>query len=273
MENKKSLSRKKSLKKIFDKYILMEQYGDFKEIMDEILYRRAITFGFSNQRMKQECQKLRQNLKAISFYKGTSNNIMAYYSEDDQNIHINENYIKSLKESIDKQGEENYEIKIFEKALLGLNLFQIFSHELYHAIAPKQITEERIWKENIVFNRTAINEVVTESASNLTTALADAELDTNGYITTLGYPILTFSGALLSCALGVSERELYKHGLNNREEWDGFLKTKIVNGKNNESYTNFEDLLDGYLDTTRRKIAVDKIGLIERNSFKYNGYF
>ena len=262
MKNGVNISKKKLIQ-IFDKYITVEQYGQFKEIIDEILYRRAITFGFSKKRMEQECKNLNQNLKAICFYKGESDFTFAFYSEKDQNIYINENSFHFLKEKIHRRVEKYHKYNEIENDLLGLSIFSTFSHELYHAISTKQITEERHYQDNIIFNRTAINEIVTEAAAHLTTSLEN-ESDVNGYLQTLGYSDFMFFGALLACALGVSEKELYKNALNNSKEWNDFLKIKIPGGKNNKSYINFEDFLDYMLDTNQRNISVDVAGLIER---------
>lgn len=258
--------RKKQLKKIFDQYITMEQYGDFKEIIDEILYRRAVTFDFSSQRMKEECQKLINNLKEIYFYKGLqTDTTLGIYDTKEKSIHFNTYSVQKLEQYISRKYQEaNPYVK---NIVIGREIFQVLSHEIFHAIAPDGITEKREYRSdklNFKSNRNGINEVVTESSSNITTAVQVLD-DNTGFLLSRGYPEITFTGALLSCALGISEKELYKYSLCNRDEYNDLLKTKIYNGKENPVYQNLEDFLDFYLIAARDKNAkgeIDFLGLI-----------
>lgn len=235
-----------ALQIIMDKYITTEKYGGLKSLLEEVLRRRSFEFGFSMRRMEEETKRLVENVDSIDFMteeeieERDTTDVLASYKGKEKRIIINPEYYNAL---------VNYYNKNFEphtaKFLVGRDLFSVLTHELYHAIAYHKDADFGVVHkdENGRITGAHMNEVLTESAATRSVRTKSEQDFENGYMGTIGYQATTCFTNLLANAIGVSERELLSHGLNDRKEFDDFvLKSMQISLSESESKEKLDEL-------------------------------
>ena len=218
------------LQDVLNKYITQEKYGEFKAIIDEIMQRRAFEFDFSIERMTEEIERLANNLTTIRFMTDdeiknkTTDDTMAVFKAKEKSILIDPEYYKKYSEYYGKHFEPKT-----AKYLLGREMYALLTHEVYHAINYRENGDFGIIHQykNGAISGSHMNEIVTESAATRTTMTKSNEDYQKGYMGTTGYQTTTCITNLLALAVGVSEKELLKHSMYDRAEFETFLKDAL----------------------------------------------
>ena len=215
------------LQNILDELITQEKYGEFKPILNEIMQRRAFEFDISLERMREETERLVSNLESIRFMteeeiaSKTTKDTMAIFKGKEKTILIDPEYYKKYAEYYSKHFEPQT-----AKFLLGREMYALLTHEVYHAINFRENGDFGLIHEykNGRVSGSHINEIVTESAATRTTMTKNDDDYQKGYMGTTGYQTTTCITNLLALAVGVSEKELLKHSMYDRQEFEEFLK-------------------------------------------------
>lgn len=243
MESKEKKYYDAQIQILLDKYISKEQYQDFKSIIDEVFQRRAYEYEFSPGRIEKEIKNFLKNVKSIEFDDAkklnNGNEVLGSYDKIEHKILLN-------KAEFEKQKSLSFSPKY-----CGKMLFETFSHEVYHAINDngKVIGLEKFF-QNVFHLKEgeALNEVVTENASQRTTSNYKNSLESDEYsLLTTGYSTITFATNMLANALGVSEKSLLKHSLNDRDELMEFYLSRFPENNKEEAiqlWDKFEVILD-----------------------------
>lgn len=109
------------LEEILNQHIKEEKYGGFKPLLNEIFQRRAYEYRFDNQHMEKEIINFVKNVNAIEFGKNIpriKTSTMGTYDRLRGKIYV------------------NLETEMFQKEKIPwLELYEILTHEVYHAIS------------------------------------------------------------------------------------------------------------------------------------------
>lgn len=250
-----------ALQIVMDKYITEEKYGDFKPLLEEILRRRSFEFGFSLDRMTEEIQRLVENLDSIDFMTeeeqndNDSKDVLASYKGIEKRVLINPRYYNALTEYYNSNFEP-----VTAKFLAGRDLYSVLTHEIYHAIAYHRDGDFGVIHKDDkgIISGSHMNEILTESAATRSVRTKDKQDYEKGYMGTIGYQTTTCFSNLFAYAIGVSEKELLSHGLNDRDEFENFvLKAMRVSFSESESKEKLEDILR--LTTLMGKLDDDNV--------------
>lgn len=243
MESKEKKYYDAQIQILLDKYISKEQYQDFKSIIDEVFQRRAYEYEFSPGRIEKEIKNFLKNVKSIEFDDekklNNGNKVLGSYDKIEHKILLN------------KSEFEKQKFLSFSPEYCGKMLFETFSHEAYHAINDngRVIGLEKFF-QNVFHLKEGetLNEVVTENASQRTTSNYKNSLESDEYsLLTTGYSTITFATNMLANALGVSEKSLLKHSLNDRDELMEFYLSRFPENNKEEAiqlWDKFEVILD-----------------------------
>lgn len=257
-----------ALQIVMDKYITKEKYGDFKPLLDEILRRRAFEFGFSLDRMTEEIKRLVENLDSIDFMTEEeqkdkdSVDVLASYKGLEKRVLIDPKYFNALSEYYNSNFEPNT-----AKFLTGRDLYSVLTHEIYHAIAYHREGDFGVIHKDArgVISGSHMNEILTESAATRSVRTKEDQDYENGYMGTIGYQTTTCFTNLFACAIGVTEKELLSHGLNDREEFEDFvLKAMRVSFSEGEAKERLGDIFR--LTTLMGRLDDDKIPIQTKES-------
>lgn len=207
----------KELENILKKYISKRRYGEFAEVLEDIFQRRAYEYDFSESEIENQVQNFVKNVRKIKFApqkKFTSAEVPMHYSYGKHKIELNRDYFIKTEEH-------------FPPEVLGIRLYSMLSHEVYHAIAhtSKGIGLSYYNLKNGQWEGSALDEVVTEVAAFRTNHNKSDEFDT----TTKGYQEITFSANLLATVLGTTEKEFLKNGISNRAEFMNYFNSRFSN--------------------------------------------
>ena len=246
------------LRRKLKKIITRKKYGDWAIILEDVFQRRAYEFELTDEEIIAEARNFVQNVNEICWVSenelDSSSTVGIYFSGDNGRICLNQDYF--LNEY--RYAQSNIDF--------GQMLYEVLTHEIYHAISDWYKLDDTmglVFYDMIkgYYRGIAINEVFTEVAADRTSYsknVADAE---KGRRDTVGYPTITFSINLLAAALGWSEKELLKAGIQGREELSKFLNSKF-------SEKIFADVVGkGYLASFEN--ALDAIYDVEYNSDEY----
>lgn len=219
VENEKKHYRK-SLDKILKNYITKKEYGDFAGILKEIFQRRAYEFEFSNAHIENEIKNFIKNIKTIKFVSPQNEKVMSanadgLYSPSKKTIFINEDHYSSKFQNKSSREE------------VALNLYETLTHEVYHSVQPglTYYAEDE-------YRGTALNEVFIETAADRTSKSRTAEDAQNYRAETSGYPSFTFSVNLLAAAVGLTEKEILREGIQNRETLAKVISSRFESSDN-----------------------------------------
>lgn len=207
--------------------IPQDKYGDFTELVYEIILRRAYTFDLSEETISQEIDTLLANCETIQF----STN----FEKDTTMGRIN-----LFKKLLEINGEYFEKKPDFEK------MYEVLTHEVYHAMSAHKTDKNKTYTGLQFFDEkgnkcgTALNEVFNEYAAVMASNSVNQETEQNYYRITYGYPDITFIVPLLAAAVGVTEKEIVKHGITSREDLVEFMLSKIPKDKRADFKTDFK---------------------------------
>ena len=239
-------NQRREVKKYYDdalwdkliKIIPPDTYGDFTGSIIHILMRRKAEFDLPEEQILEEAQNFRQNVETISFVDppDPKNNYTGVFRGEKKAIEINFQHFKKMEESG------------WPPEAIYQDLFETLTHEVYHGINyyPK---ENRLGLVDTVTSKgTGLNEILTEAAADRASITRNPQEIKYGVHHTKGYPSITFVSELLSTALGVTEKELLRAGLQDRGKISQLIDSRtenydIENGKSVVSTIN-----DKYLD-------------------------
>lgn len=226
-----------SLQSIIDKYIKTNKYGKFTPILAEIFQRRAYYFNYTDSEMQEQIINFTKNAKSIqlvsskTFRKKDRAVTVGGYSVRDKAILLNSDSFNNKKKLFDEIGMDETK----KARILALEMYNILSHEVYHAISKKGkflgLQEHGV--KDIQRNGVALNEVITEVASTITSFGATEKDFINNAKSTYGYDKITFFTKLLSDAIGVSEKEILKAGMESRRKLQDVIYAQFPEEQHN----------------------------------------
>ena len=222
------------VQQLLDKYVTEEKYKEFKPILDEIIQRRAYEFDLSIKQVRIEIGYMVANVNKICFEgseKFSSPSVAGVYNSTQKEIWINKDAIANCEKYYTMLVDGIFEGKRAEEAInqaTGRDVFETLAHEVFHAITDFGngiigISHNYTWPGGMQsIEGVHLNEVITESAATRIVKNKRNEDMKQGFSKTLGYEHLTFITNMLANAIGVSEKELLKAGITNREEFLNF---------------------------------------------------
>lgn len=221
-----------------------EKYKDFTVLLRDMFHRRAYEFGFSNQEILAEAQNFAKNVENIVFAPKEdmgSDNAMGTYYPSEHTIRLNQDYYM------------NKEYKTRESDF-SVAMYSTLVHEVYHAI--NDYSDDRKFLGLSYYDATqnawvgsALNEVFTETAANRASHGKKIEDADRFRSETDGYGSITFSTNLLAAALGVTEKDMLKAGIQHRGKLEELVANQFGdrnfgNRANTYYLRNFEQALD-----------------------------
>ncbi len=195
---------------------------EFKPIVCDILLRRIHQYELDEYKMQIDLACLEESLQKVNISKmpdeyGNANGL---YNPVDKTITLAKDYAKRC------TPEE---------------LYQTFTHEIYHALTHTQDGSDRLMSFNQYTGEmnTSLLEVFIEKASYKT--VFPTQPKENAFINhhAIGYADVTFVVDAIEAAYGVSEQELLKNGIQDRDTLKHFLSTSA-----NELPFRTEEFLD-----------------------------
>ena len=230
MEEKKVIQYySDDIQSIIDKYITEYRYGDFSEILADIFQRRAYEYGLTDEELKDDLKTFVKRVQKIQivpkdFFDGKG--ASAWYLANNKKIEISDELFKEFSERFSG-----------DKTRIGKEFYAVFAHEVYHAVSHKKDDEIGL-SVRIPFQKNpanlVMNEAFTEVASSRTIYRRDEkhfDLCTNPVS---GYNVVTFAPSLLANAIGVSEREILKAGMQGNKSLEEFMCSKFPENKKRE---------------------------------------
>lgn len=166
--------------------ITKEKYGKFAPIFQELISRAITEYDLSSEyyvdRFVQLCQKIKigKMPKEIGYAWASANC-------KNKTLTINKKKLRDIQKNNSKEAYEY--------------LLHIINHEMYHFLNDNREMQEIY---------TALNESITELASNRVSYGKNKENIKEYRNQTDGYPNLTFAPNILAAAMGISEKELIK---------------------------------------------------------------
>lgn len=221
-----------------------EKYKDFTVLLRDMFHRRAYEFGFSNQEILEEARNFAKNVENIVFAPKEdmgSENAMGTYYPSEHTIRLNQDYYM------------NKEYKTRESDF-SVAMYSTLVHEVYHAI--NDYSDDRKFLGLSYYDArqnawvgSALNEVFTETAANRASHGKKIEDADRFRSETDGYGSITFSTNLLAAALGVTEKDMLKAGIQHRGKLEELVENQFGdrnfgNRANTYYLRNFEQALD-----------------------------
>lgn len=225
-----------------DQIIPRDKYKDFTTLLRDMFHRRAYEYDFSEQEILAEARNFAKNVSTIEFVSKDEmygDNNMGVYSPSNHTIRINQDYYMARENNKD----------------FSLAMYSTLVHEVYHAINDHSDdlnflglsyfdSSKGQWVGN------ALNEVFTETAANRASYGKRIEDADRFRSETDGYGSITFSTNLLAAALGVTEKEVLKAGVQHRGKLEALVKDQFPMSRDfgtramNYYVGNFEQALD-----------------------------
>ena len=232
----------KDIEAEIDQIISRDKYKDFTTLLRDMFHRRAYEFGFSDQEIIAEARNFANNVNTIEFVGKDDmhgDNNMGVYSPSTHTIRINQDYYMSRESNRD----------------FSLGMYSTLVHEVYHAINDhsndlKFLGLSYLDQSKGAWVGSALNEVFTETAANRASYGKKIEDADRFRSETDGYGTITFSTNLLAAALGVTEKEVLKAGVQHRGKLEHLIKEQFPMSKDfgvramNYYVGNFEQALD-----------------------------
>jgi len=251
LEIKKYYNR--NLQRILNRSITKSKYGEWTDVLKEIMQRRAYEFEFSDKEMENQAKNLVKYLGRIRFatekemvevipekLRGKSmTRTMAMYerSSESKEILINKNYFEKFIEvsSNDKKMERTEQNDIY------CVMFKILTNEVYHAIEQRDDKcsglEYNI--SNEIGGGRIVNEIFNEVAT-MRASFSKTREDIDRYrAETKGYSDVTFFANLLAASIGTTEKETLKAGIQDRKHLENLIEGRF---SNRESQKNAKEL-------------------------------
>ncbi len=211
----KDYRKNKKLNEYFEFYI--KQMGideKFTPLLVDVMLRRTIEFDLNPNEIAQEMTSLMNNLTAIEIGKMPKNceNAAGIYSYADKKIVISEDYVRNAKSVND------FEI-----------LYEIFTHETYHALARNQYGQSKISTNHAIDGSTymSLEEAIVEKAADRCIFSRKWSEDYSPFFhqNEFGYSDITYITDVIEAAYGVSEKAFLRNALKGRENLCNFLSS------------------------------------------------
>lgn len=220
----------------------------FRPLLEDIMLRRATEFDLSDQEVCQDMISLMNNLTEIKIdtmpekYK----NAAGLYYSDRRQIIISEDYVKNATTPED-----------FER------LYEILTHEVFHALARDQFGNTKISAPN-KYNREvymSLEEAIVEKAADRCVFGRNFyDRDHNYapffYQNRYGYHDITYITDIIEATYGVSEKAFLKHAIQGRQKVAEFLSSVVGE--------NVEDTID-YLERIELNYSILHKALYQEN--------
>lgn len=180
-------------------------YGEFTELVHEIILRRYYTFNLSKEQIIKDINNLLENCEKIEF----SSNFKA-------NTRVGSIVLSKKLIKINSS--------FFEKNPDHERMYKTLTHEIYHGMIGRKNEKGKTYTglefldESGNRHGIALNEVFNETAADLSTYAKDESFERDFYKKTMGYPNITFVVPLLAASLGVTVKEFAKIGIKTQEE-------------------------------------------------------
>lgn len=187
------------------KIIKPEQYHEFTNLLIEIILKRQSEFDLPYDIMIEEANNMVKHLNTIKFVpknKLANHNWVAQYSHATHSIYISKEFAKKA-----INGNIN----------LLYDLYEILTHEVYHAIATDDFGNSGFYNKK--FESRGFNELINECAANMCSfGYSQADLK-RGIRKTNGYVNLTLFSPLIARSLGVTEKIFLTAGISKNAEY------------------------------------------------------
>ena len=207
--------------------IPQDKYGDFTELVYEIILRRAYTFDLTEETISQEIDTLLANCETIQFSTNFDNDTTV-------------GHIILSKKLLEINGEYFEKKPDFEK------MYEVLTHEVYHAMSAHKTDKNKTYTGLQFFDEKgtkcgrALNEAFNEYAADMASYGGNRVIEENYYRRTYGYPGITYIVPILAAAVGVTEKEIVKHGITSRDDLMEFMLSKIPESKREDFQTDFK---------------------------------
>ena len=217
------------LERKLEEVISKDKYGDFAIILREIFQRRAYEFEFSENEILNEARRFERNVDDVHFGPASefsSLTTMGVFKSGRKTIVVNQDYYLNREKHMN--GVE-----------LGEEMFETLTHETYHAINYMSDSVLGLMyydRESNQWEGTALNEIVTETAADRTSFGRNSRDAERFRRDTSGYGSITFATNLLAAALGTTEKELLKAGIQHRGTLEQLTFSKFPQDRNFGTY-------------------------------------
>lgn len=199
-----------------------------KPLLVEVLLRRAREFDLSSQDIYQDMISLCNNLKKIEISKMPKGyeSAAGVYMGQEKTIRIAPKYLRQALNTGD------YE-----------TLYEIFTHEVYHALCADENGQDRLVSYNKYCNQynATLREAIVEKAADRCVFSRNPKEKTAPYLhqNKFGYSDITFITDAIEATYGVTEKAFLKHAIMGRDRLVEFLAA-VSNEEKEETY----DFLD-----------------------------
>lgn len=201
------------LKEYFEYYINQMSVDEtYHPLLVDILMRRAYEFKLRPEEIQQDVSSLVNNLKTIRIGKMPEGyeSAAGIYSSVDKEIVLEEGIVEDYKKS------KNYQ-----------TLYEILTHEIYHALSRDENGFDRLASQNSLtgyYNSTLLEAIVEKAADR--TVFSRGTEDQNApyyHQNYFGYPNITFITDALAACYGTSEKHFLKNAILGRERLTSVL--------------------------------------------------
>lgn len=215
-----------SLRKYFEKWVgKLKVSKEFKPIIVDILLRRSKEFELSGEDIKQDMTSLLYNLKAIKVvnFPEKYSNIAGMYIPDRETILISKKCV------LERDKEE---------------LYEILTHELFHAVTFDEHGEDRLESLNRYTKEYNVSllEAIVEKAAHRCVYPANSSHKPYLNQNKVGYTDITFITDAIGAVYGVTEKEFLKNGIMGRDRLAKFLSEKA--GESEDETLEFLDEIE-----------------------------
>lgn len=199
-----------------------------KPLLVEVLLRRANEFDLSSQDIYQDMISLCNNLKKIEISKMPKGyeSAAGVYMGQENTIRIAPKYLRQALNTGD------YE-----------TLYEIFTHEVYHALCADENGQDRLVSYNKYCNQynATLREAIVEKAADRCVFSRNPNEKTAPYLhqNKFGYSDITFITDAIEATYGVTEKAFLKHAIMGRDRLVEFLAA-VSNEEKEDTY----DFLD-----------------------------
>ena len=192
-----------------------------KKIITEVVVRRCEEFSLSAPELNRDLMSLEQSLDTVEFGKMLKGyeNAAGLCMGGEKKILLGQGYLGNLRRNENEYGS-------------NWNAFETLTHELGHAMNKDSQGRDRTEHFNPYTGQRMVNllETINEVASIRTCTATDEYDFAKGIRRCLGYSDLTFTVGVMSAALGFTEKEFLKLGINSYENLALAVKEKNIPG-------------------------------------------
>lgn len=201
------------LKEYLEYYISQMSVDEiYHPLLVDILMRRAYEFNLRPEEIQQDVSSLINNLNTIRIGKMPEGyeSAAGIYSSVDKEIVLEEGFVEKYKKDKNYQG-----------------LFEVLTHEIYHALSRDEDGFDRLASQNSLtgyYNSTLLEAIVEKSADR--TVFSRGKNDKNApyyHQNYFGYTNITFITDALAASYGVTEKNFLRQAILGRDRITGFL--------------------------------------------------